>query len=208
MIGFYAPLIQKRSFYRVGLHQCMMINAPRAHPLIFELGVPVLGICYGQQVMMHQLGGQVEQSKGSAEFGRAYLDCNTDVPAFLSGWFNDGAEEVWMSHADHVSAIAPGFQVYASSPKAPFALIADLQRNFIAVQFHPEVHHTPKGAVFLQNFITLAGFERDWTMGAYKEQAIAAIRKQVGDKQVICGLSGGVTVRLPPCWCIRRLAIS
>ena len=166
--------------------------SPRAANLVFELGVPVLGICYGQQVMMHQLGGRVDRGHGTAEFGRAYVDATTDPPAILQGWFEDGAEQVWMSHGDHVSAIADGFAVYGTSPNAPFAITADLTRHFYAVQFHPEVHHTPKGAQLLSNFIKLAGFSGDWTMGAYREQAIAAIRAQVGDKRVICGLSGGV----------------
>ena len=97
-----------------------------------------------------------------------------------------------MSHGDHVSQIAPGFEVLAASPHAPFAITADAARGFYAVQFHPEVHHTPRGAALLENFVRLAGIGRTWTMGAFKDRAIAAIRQQVGDKKVICGLSGGV----------------
>ena len=97
-----------------------------------------------------------------------------------------------MSHGDHVSQIAPGFEVYGTSPNAPFAITADLERNFYAVQFHPEVHHTPNGQKFYENFVRMAGFTGDWTMGAYREEAIAKIRAQVGDSHVICGLSGGV----------------
>lgn len=97
-----------------------------------------------------------------------------------------------MSHGDHVSAIAPGFSVYGTSPNAPFAITANLEKQFYAVQFHPEVHHTPNGAMLYENFVKIAGFSGDWTMGAYREQALEAIRKQVGDKKVICGLSGGV----------------
>lgn len=110
----------------------------------------------------------------------------------LDGWFVNGNEQVWMSHGDHVSKIAKGFQVYGTSPNAPYAIIADLQRDFYAVQFHPEVHHTPNGAKLYENFVRLAGFTGDWTMGAYREQAITAIKDQVGNQQVICGLSGGV----------------
>ena len=110
----------------------------------------------------------------------------------LSGWFAEGKEQVWMSHGDHVSAIAPGFEVYGTSPNAPFAITADPSRQFYAVQFHPEVHHTPNGAKFYENFVRMAGFQGDWTMGAYREQAIASIRAQVGSKKVICALSGGV----------------
>jgi GMP synthase (glutamine-hydrolysing) len=112
--------------------------------------------------------------------------------ALLDGWFADGREQVWMSHGDHVSEIAPGFQVFGTSPNAPFAITADPARGFFAVQFHPEVHHTPKGAKLYENFVRLAGFTGDWTMGAYREDAIAKIRAQVGGEKVICGLSGGV----------------
>jgi GMP synthase (glutamine-hydrolysing) len=166
-------------------------GSPRPPMAVFEMNVPILGICYGQQVMMHCLGGKVERGHGTAEFGRAYV--SSTVPLnLLDGWFNEGDEQVWMSHGDHVSAIAPGFEVYGTSPNAPFAIAADPARDFYAVQFHPEVHHTPKGAKLYENFIRLAGFTGDWTMGAYREQALQAIRDQVGDQKVICGLSGGV----------------
>ena len=166
-------------------------GSPRPPEAVFDLGVPILGICYGQQVMMHMLGGTVERGHGTAEFGRAYVTPKSALP-MLDGWFDDGAEQVWMSHGDHVSAIAPGFEVFGTSPNAPFAITADTAHDFYAVQFHPEVHHTPKGARLYENFVRLAGFNGDWTMGAYREQAIEAIRAQVGDNQVICGLSGGV----------------
>jgi len=110
----------------------------------------------------------------------------------LEGWFESGYEQVWMSHGDHVSEIARGFKVYGTSPNAPFAITADTKRNFYAVQFHPEVHHTPNGSKLYENFIKLAGFTGDWTMNAYREKAIASIKDTVGDQQVICGLSGGV----------------
>ncbi|MCF6231926.1 MAG: glutamine-hydrolyzing GMP synthase [Rhodobacteraceae bacterium] len=167
-------------------------GSPRAPDELFEMGLPVLGICYGQQVMMMQLGGMVETGHGTAEFGRAFVTPTTPGLDLLEGWFSDGDEQVWMSHGDHVSAIAPGFQVYGTSPNAPFAITADPARRFYAVQFHPEVHHTPGGARIYENFVRLAGFTGDWTMGAYRDVAIAKIRAQVGDKQVICGLSGGV----------------
>ncbi len=166
-------------------------GSPRAPQGLFDMGLPILGICYGQQVMMHQLGGKVESGHGTAEFGRAYVTPAADMP-LLDGWFADGDEQVWMSHGDHVSELADGFEVYGTSPNAPFAITADLKRNFFAVQFHPEVHHTPNGARFYKNFTDLAGFTGDWTMDAYKDQAIEQIRAQVGDKKVICGLSGGV----------------
>jgi GMP synthase (glutamine-hydrolysing) len=172
-------------------------GAPMPPPRAFTLGVPILGICYGQQVMMHCLGGRVERGHGTAEFGRAFVTPTQLTHPILAGWFppEDGAlatEQVWMSHGDHVSEIAPGFAVYGTSPNAPFAITADPDRHFYAVQFHPEVHHTPKGAQLYANFVRLAGFTGDWTMGAYREEAIAKIRAQVGSGRVICALSGGV----------------
>jgi GMP synthase (glutamine-hydrolysing) len=167
-------------------------GAPSAPMAVFDLGVPILGICYGQQLMMHLLGGKVERGHGTAEFGRAYVTPKETNLPLLDGWFAEGREQVWMSHGDHVSKIAPGFEVYGTSPNAPFAITADVSRNFYAVQFHPEVHHTPKGAKLYENFVRLAGFTGDWTMASYKDDAIEKIRAQVGDKQVICGLSGGV----------------
>ena len=178
-------------------------GSPRPPASVFDLGVPILGICYGQQVMMQTLGGRVERGHGTAEFGRAYVTPKSGRIPLLDGWFEgpdedgvglpgDAREQVWMSHGDHVAEIAPGFEVFGVSPNAPFAITADLSRNFYAVQFHPEVHHTPKGAKLYENFVRLAGFTGDWTMAAYKEQAIEAIRAQVGDEKVICGLSGGV----------------
>ena len=167
-------------------------GSPRAPQELFEMGLPILGICYGQQVMMTQLGGKVESGHGTAEFGRAYVTPQGEHIDLLRGWFLEGDEQVWMSHGDHVSEIAPGFEVYGTSPNAPYAITADMNRHFYAVQFHPEVHHTPNGATLYENFVKLAGFKGDWTMGAYREEMIRKIREQVGDKKVICGLSGGV----------------
>ncbi|MDR9483990.1 MULTISPECIES: glutamine-hydrolyzing GMP synthase [Sediminimonas] len=167
-------------------------DAPRPPAKVFELGVPVLGICYGQQVMMDMLGGCVESGDGTSEFGRAWVSPSEDKTTLLNGWFEEGREQVWMSHGDHVSRLAPGFAVYGTSPGAPFAITADVARRFYAVQFHPEVHHTPAGRKLLENFVNEAGFTGDWTMRAYRDEAIARIREQVGDRRVICGLSGGV----------------
>ena len=169
-------------------------GSPRPPQSVYARGVPILGICYGQQVMMQDLGGKVEAGEhATAEFGRAFVTPAGHASDFLKGWFTDGGrEQVWMSHGDHVSEIAPGFEVLGTSPGAPFAMTADLARRFYAVQFHPEVHHTPNGAKLYENFVKLAGFAGDWTMKAYREEAIRAIREQVGDAKVICGLSGGV----------------
>jgi GMP synthase (glutamine-hydrolysing) len=167
-------------------------GAPTPPPSLWTLGVPILGICYGQQVMMHCLGGQVERGQGTAEFGKAFVTPTGTASPLLEGWFAEGPEQVWMSHGDHVSRLAPGFAVLGTSPNAPFAIVADEVRRFYAVQFHPEVHHTPRGARLFANFVRLAGFTGDWTMRAFREEAIAKIRAQVGEGHVICGLSGGV----------------
>ncbi|TNC51193.1 glutamine-hydrolyzing GMP synthase [Rubellimicrobium rubrum] len=167
-------------------------GAPLPPAEVFEQGVPVLGICYGQQAMMHMLGGKVESGHGTAEFGRAFVTPGEGTLDILKGWFLEGREEVWMSHGDHVSRLAPGFRVYGTSPNAPFAITADPERHFYAVQFHPEVHHTPNGRTLYANFLRLAGFRGDWTMAGYRDEAIRKIREQVGDSKVICGLSGGV----------------
>jgi GMP synthase (glutamine-hydrolysing) len=189
---FLGEFVPKAVILSGGPASVIDAGSPRPPAEIFDLGVPVLGICYGQQVMMHMLGGKVERGHGTAEFGRAYVTPASDRIDLLYGWFEADREQVWMSHGDHVSAIAPGFAVYGTSPNAPFAVTADLSRNFFAVQFHPEVHHTPNGAKLYENFVRLAGFTGDWTMGAYRDEAIRKIREQVGDAKVICGLSGGV----------------
>lgn len=166
-------------------------DSPRASQSVFSRGVPVLGICYGQQVMMAQLGGRVE-SGTSREFGRAFIQKQADDPIF-AGLFETDTEEVWMSHGDHVADLAEGFEVIAASPGAPCAVIVDRARQFYATQFHLEVVHTPGGRQMLRNFThMIAGLRGDWTMAAYREDAIAKIRAQVGQGRVICGLSGGV----------------
>jgi GMP synthase (glutamine-hydrolysing) len=166
-------------------------DSPRAPQGLFEMDIPILGICYGQQVMVEQLGGKVEGG-GHREFGRAFVE-PTSKSSVFDGLFENGREEVWMSHGDRVTELPENFEVIGASPNAPYAIIADEARKFYAVQFHPEVHHTPNGKRLLKNFLfEKAGFTGDWTMAAYKEQAIEAIREQVGDAKVICGLSGGV----------------
>ncbi len=190
--AFLANFAPKAVILSGGPASVFQDGAPKPPAALFDMGLPILGICYGQQVMMHMLGGRVERGHGTAEFGRAFVTPEANKIPLLDGWFTDGREQVWMSHGDHVSAIAPGFSVYGTSPNAPFAITADTARNFYAVQFHPEVHHTPKGLKLYENFVRLAGFKGDWTMGAYRAEAIAKIRAQVGDARVICGLSGGV----------------
>jgi GMP synthase (glutamine-hydrolysing) len=167
-------------------------KAPLIPEAVFRLNVPVLGICYGQQAMCHQLGGMVEGSD-HREFGRAFIDI-TDTCALFEGLWDIGArEQVWMSHGDRVTALPPGFKVVATSDGAPCAAVANEERKYYGVQFHPEVVHTPHGAKLLSNFVhRVAGLKGDWTMAAFKEQAVARIRAQVGSGKVICGLSGGV----------------
>ncbi len=190
--GFLSDFAPKAVILSGGPASVFAEGAPLPPAEVFDLGVPVLGICYGQQAMMHMLGGTVERGDGTAEFGRAYVSPSGAPLKLLDGWFDGGREQVWMSHGDHVSKLAPGFGVHGTSPNAPFAITADDSRRFYAVQFHPEVHHTPKGAKLYENFVRLAGFSGDWTMGAYRDEAIRRIRAQVGDGKVICGLSGGV----------------
>jgi GMP synthase (glutamine-hydrolysing) len=167
-------------------------HTPRAPQRVFELGVPVLGICYGQQAMVQQLGGRVEGSN-KREFGRASIEITGQSPLFADVWQLGGTDEVWMSHGDRVVEMPAGFRVIAQSANAPFAVIADEARRFYGVMFHPEVVHTPRGAALLLNFVQrIAGIPAGWNMKAFRTDAIARIRQQVGSARVICGLSGGV----------------
>src|ERR671926_809038 len=166
--------------------------SPRAPAGVFAAGVPVLGICYGEQTMAAQLGGQVEGGH-HREFGRAEVEVIADTPLFEGVWKKGERYPVWMSHGDRVTRLPAGFEVIGVSDNAPFAVVADERRRFYAVQFHPEVVHTPHGAALLRNFVRrIAGASGDWTMQAFREEAIARIRAQVGNGRVICGLSGGV----------------
>ena len=167
-------------------------GAPFADPEIYDLGLPVLGICYGQQALVKQLGGEV-QGSDFREFGRAHVDVVADCALFQGVWNIAAREQVWMSHGDRVTALPPGFQVVASSEGAPFAAIADEQRHIYGTQFHVEVVHTPHGAQLLANFArNVCGCSGSWTMAAFRDSAITRIRAQVGEGRVICGLSGGV----------------
>ncbi|MHA1109159.1 MAG: glutamine-hydrolyzing GMP synthase, partial [Alphaproteobacteria bacterium] len=167
-------------------------EGPKAPGEVFSRGVPVLGICYGQQTMCTELGGEVEGSD-HREFGRATLKV-ADSCALFDGLWQKGAEEqVWMSHGDRVVRLPDGFHAVGTSDGAPFAAIADDTRRFYGVQFHPEVVHTPNGARLLKNFTHhVAGCAGSWTMAAFHAEAVKSIREQVGDGRVICGLSGGV----------------
>ncbi len=166
-------------------------SSPRAPSAVFEAGVPVLGICYGQQTMVAQLGGAVEPSN-DREYGDARIRI-VEPGVLFDGVGEAGAmEAVWMSHGDRVMSLPPGFRTLAVSQHAPFAAIADDARRFYGVQFHPEAAHTPRGAAMLGNFLRLAGCHGEWSMRAFKQMAIEKIREQVGEGRVILGLSGGV----------------
>lgn len=167
-------------------------DTPRAPQSLFDMGIPVLGICYGQQAMCEQLGGRVEASDHQ-EFGRAFVDINDDCAMFEGLWQTDQRHQVWMSHGDRVMEIPPGFRVVGTSDNCPFAIIADDVRNFYGVQFHPEVIHTPDGTALLRNFThNVAGCKGSWSMATFRHEAEARVKAQVGDGKVICGLSGGV----------------
>ena len=169
-------------------------DSPKAPEGIFDLGLPILGICYGQQTMCQQLGGEVlAGTDGHGEFGRADISIKKDCPLFKGLWNKGDSPVVWMSHGDKVTKIPEGFEVMASSNGAPFAITACVEKNFYGIQFHPEVVHTPDGAKLIESFVkNVCKCTGDWTMQAFKQQAIEKVRAKVGDKRVICGLSGGV----------------
>ena len=167
-------------------------DAPLAPAAIYDAGLPVLGICYGEQAMAQQLGGEVEGGH-HREFGRAEVEVTKPSALFEGIWHVGERYPVWMSHGDRVTKLPEGFEVTGKAPNSPIAMIADEKRKFYATQFHLEVMHTPHGAALLRNFVRrIAGCRGDWTMRAFKEEAIEKIRAQVGTGKVICGLSGGV----------------
>ncbi len=164
-------------------------NAPLAPDWVFASGLPVLGICYGMQALAHQLGGTVGASR-EREYGPATISASGSAP-LLADLPSD--LDVWMSHGDRIEALPPGFTALAASENSPVAVMADVERGYYGLQFHPEVVHTPRGGELLANFVRgVCGVEADWTPGNFVEESVAAIRAQVGDGRVICGLSGGV----------------
>jgi len=173
-------------------HSVTTADGPRAPAIVWESKQPVFGICYGEQTMCAQLGGEVAGSD-HREFGRALITVKKETPLFEGVWQQGGEYQVWMSHGDRVVALPAGFEVVAVSDGAPFAAIANIKDKRYAVQFHPEVVHTPDGAKLISNFIhKVCGCKGDWTMAAFRDAEIAKIRAQVGKGRVICGLSGGV----------------
>ena len=167
-------------------------GTPRAPQAIFDSGVPLLGICYGQMTLASQLGGAVEAGH-HREFGRAEIEVIEDCALFEGVWNKGSRHTVWMSHGDRVTRLPEGFRIVARSANAPYASFANDARRAYGVMFHPEVVHTPDGAKLLSNFVhKVAGLKSDWSMAAFRGEAIARIRARVGSGRVICGLSGGV----------------
>jgi GMP synthase (glutamine-hydrolysing) len=167
-------------------------ESPRAPQLLFESGVPLLGICYGQQTLHQQLGGKVVASD-KREFGRAFIEIVAPSALFDGLWRVGERHQVWMSHGDRVETLAPGFEVVARSQGAPFAVATNEEAKRYSLMFHPEVVHTPDGGKLLANFVRhVCGCAGDWSMASFRAAKIADIREQVGNGRVICGLSGGV----------------
>src|SRR5260221_794279 len=164
-------------------------KAPRIEKEIFELGIPILGICYGVQITAFTLGGKVERQE-RREYGSAVIDV-VENDSLLEGVGE--RTDVWMSHGDALTAPPPGFHILAQTPSCPLAVIGDSKRKIYGVQFHPEVTHTPKGSRILRNFLyQIAGCKGDLRMTNFIEREVASIRQRVGDSRVILGLSGGV----------------
>ena len=167
-------------------------DTPRAPDGLFDMNLPVLGICYGEQVMCRQLGAKVESSD-EREFGQAFVEVVKESLLFEGIWTQGNRYQVWMSHGDKIISMPEGFETIAVSESSPFAAIANENRKHYGVQFHPEVIHTPDGAKILANFVLkIAGCTGDWTMANFRNNSIDKIRNDVGDGKVICGLSGGV----------------
>lgn len=192
-IGFLASYAPKAMILSGGPASVHEAGSPQADPAWFAMGIPVLGICYGQQAMCVALGGRAAAS-AHREFGRADIEILTDSPLFAGIAAPGETERVWMSHGDRVEALPPGFLPLACSTSAPFAVIGDPAQRLYGVQFHPEVAHTPRGRQILRNFTYgIAGFSGDWSMAVFRDEAIARLRAQIGpDARVLCGLSGGV----------------
>ncbi len=187
----FAELKPKAVILSGGPASVLEEGSPRAPQAIFEAGVPILGICYGEQLMAAQLGGEV-QGGHSGEYGRAEVEATQELP-LLEGVWEQGRHTVWMSHGDRVTKLPPGFTSIGHSPNAPVCIIADEARRFYGLQFHPEVHHTPEGPQLIANFLfKIARLKSDWTMRAFRAEAVKTIRAQVGQGRVLCALSGGV----------------
>jgi GMP synthase (glutamine-hydrolysing) len=189
--GFHR-LKPKAVIFSGGPASVLDTGSPRAPQVVFDSGLPILAICYGQQTLATQLGGKVEGGH-AREFGRADVEILKDSPLFEGFWEVGKKYPVWMSHGDRVTVAPEGFEIIGISENAPFAICVNEAKRYYTTMFHPEVVHTPDGARLLSNFVhKIAGIKGDWSMSAYRAKAVDAIRKQVGDKRVICALSGGV----------------
>jgi GMP synthase (glutamine-hydrolysing) len=167
-------------------------EAPAVEEALFDLGIPVLGICYGMQLLARHFGGKVVPA-GKREYGHADLMSKSTPGPLFDGFFIDGKSPVWMSHGDHVEKIPDGFEVVSQTDNAPVAAIQNVERNLYGVQFHPEVNHTPRGEIIVDTFVRkICRCKGQWTPGKIIEDAVARIREQVGKDNVILGLSGGV----------------
>ena len=188
----FAKLKPKGVIFSGGPDSVTREGSPRAPKAVFEAGVPILAICYGQQTLCLQQGGEVEGGH-AAEFGRADVEIRRASPLFEGVWEVGGRYPVWMSHGDRVTVLPAGFEVVGTSENAPFAIAVDEKRRYYTTMFHPEVVHTPDGGKLLANFVHgICGLKSDWSMSAYRAEMVAKIRAQVGKERVICGLSGGV----------------
>ena len=188
----FVKLRPKAVIFSGGPASVTAAGSPRAPQAVFESGVPILAICYGQQTLVTQLGGKVEGGH-AAEFGRAEVHVVSPSALFEGVWEQGAQYAVWMSHGDRVTQLPDGFEVRAVSGNAPFAVATDEARKYYTTMFHPEVVHTPDGGKLIANFVhRIAGLKSDWTMSAYRREMIEKIRAQVGQGKVICGLSGGV----------------
>ena len=188
----FSKLQPKAVIFSGGPDSVTRDGSPRAPQAVFDAGVPLLAICYGQQTTAVQMGGQVEGGH-AAEFGRADIEIIAPSALFDGFWNVGSSYPVWMSHGDRVTKLPDGLTVKATSPNAPFAIASDENRRIYTTMFHPEVVHTPDGAKLLKTFVhDIAGINPDWSMGAYRQDMIAKIRAQVGDGRVLCALSGGV----------------
>ncbi len=185
-------LSPKGIIFSGGPSSVVTTEGPTAPDILYKSGLPILGICYGQQTLCAHLGGRVEPSD-KREFGRSFVEVLDDCELFHGVWTKGSCEQVWMSHGDRVTRLPDGFRTVASSEGAPYAVIADETRSYYGVMFHPEVVHTPDGAALLQNFVhRVAKCEGKWTMTAFRNRSITQIRDRVGRGRVVCGLSGGV----------------
>jgi GMP synthase (glutamine-hydrolysing) len=188
----FAKLKPKGLIFSGGPDSVTREGSPRAPQAVFDSGVPILAICYGQQTLATQLGGKVEGGH-AAEFGRADVKILKSSPLFDGFWEVGGSYPVWMSHGDRVTQAPEGFEIIGVSPNAPFAICVNEDKRYYTTMFHPEVVHTPDGGKLLANFVhKIVGLHSDWTMAAYRQEMIQKIRDQVGSERVLCALSGGV----------------